>query len=87
MAKRRPYRFFLYLLARGAALPFYWLPRRAALFLGAKLGEAVFLIVGRQRRMTLEHLRLAWGNEKSPAEIETIARSVFENAEIGRAHV
>ena len=79
MAKKRPYRFFLYLAVRLAGLPFYGLPRGLALFLGRCLGEVAFIMISRQRENTLRHLRLAFGDEKTPGEIRKIARGVFRH--------
>ena len=49
MAKKKPYRFALYLLFRGIAWVIYLLPRSVALALARALGRAVYLTVGRQR--------------------------------------
>lgn len=79
MAKRKPYRFVLYLGVRAAAWVITVLPRELALFLaqqGARLG---YRLVGRQRKKTLENLRQAYGSQKTPAEIEALAKRVFEN--------
>ena len=79
MAKRKPYRFALYLLVRAGTWLILILPRGIALFLaerGARLG---YWLIGRQRRKTLENLRQAYGSQKTPVEIETLAKRVFEN--------
>ena len=79
MAKRKPYRFVLYLLVRAGGWLVFILPRSLALFLAAQAGRLGYRVVGRQRKRTLENLKQAYGSEKSPAEIEAIARRVFEN--------
>lgn len=79
MAKYRPYRFPLYLLARAAAAFVSFLPRRAALALARVLGRAAYNLIPRQRNLALNHLRLAFGESKPESEIQGIARSVFSH--------
>ncbi|MBI3314088.1 MAG: lysophospholipid acyltransferase family protein [Candidatus Omnitrophica bacterium] len=79
MAKKKPYRFVLYLAARLVAGMVYILPRRVALALARAMGFFSYLIVWRHRIRTVENLRRAYGREKSEAEIKQIARKVFEN--------
>lgn len=57
----------------------YILPRNLALGLAKAAGALGFYVVTRQRKKTLEHLRTAYGNQKSEAEIRKIGREVFEN--------
>ncbi|MCB9800503.1 MAG: lysophospholipid acyltransferase family protein [Candidatus Omnitrophica bacterium] len=79
MAKKKPYRYPLYLLARGAAFLVWCLPRPFALWIARCLGFFAFGVVLRQRKKTLKHLEFAYGREKSPYEIKIIGRQVFEN--------
>lgn len=79
MAKKKPYRFALYLVFRGLSAVIYVLPRSWALALVSGLAGLAFEIVSRQRNKALENLRFAYGQEKSPAEIKRIAKRVFEN--------
>lgn len=79
MAKTKPYRYPLYLLARGLAFIFSLLPRGLLLNLAGLLGRAAYLLVGRHRESTLRHLRSAYGQSKTEAELREIARRVFEN--------
>ena len=79
MAKKKPYRFALYLLIRGLAGIIYILPRRIALALARMGGWLAFWIVWRQQRKALENLRRVYADVKSEAEIRTIAIRVFEN--------
>lgn len=79
MAKKKPYRFPLYLLARTAAWIFSLLPRTAALYAAKMLGGLSFSFVARQREKALAHLRMIFAKEKTEAEIQSIARQVFEN--------
>jgi len=56
------------------------LPFDAAITLGGWLGRLAFAVLRRQRGMTLEHLAIAFGQEKKEAERRDIARQVFINA-------
>ncbi|MFA6599711.1 MAG: lysophospholipid acyltransferase family protein [Candidatus Omnitrophota bacterium] len=80
MAKKKPYRFAVYLLARAAAAPVFWLPRRWALAFARLAGLAAYAFVWRQKRKVLAHLNLAYGASKSGAEIRAIGRQVFSHA-------
>lgn len=79
MAKKKPYRFVVYLIARTAAWLWSLLPRPAALAVAGCAGEAGYFLVSRQREKALRSLRLAFGIQKSEAEIRKIARGVFRN--------
>ncbi len=56
-----------------------WLPRPVALALASWIGRSAFLIARRERNKTLEHLRLAYGHEKSEKEIKDLGKAVFEH--------
>lgn len=77
--KKKPGRYFLYLLLRLIILLFENMPRRAALAAAKGMGCLTFYLVRRQRDRTLEHLRFAWDGQKSPDELKAIAKQVFEN--------
>ncbi len=79
MAKKKPYRFALYLLVRAAAWFVLILPRGLAFSLAAGAGRLSYSIVGRQRRKTQENLRQAYGSEKTAFEIDELGKRVFEN--------
>ena len=79
MAKKKSYRFFVYLIARGAAFLLMLLPRSWALTLAKAAGNLAFMLVSRQREKALKSLRLAFGTEKPEEEIQEIARGVFQN--------
>jgi len=53
------------------------LPRRPALALMRGLGRCCFALAAAPRRRAIEHLTMAYGGEKSPAEIRRLARRVF----------
>ena len=77
MAKRRFYRYPLYLLARLGAGLLLALPRDLALAFANGAGYLGYRLVSRQRTKILENLKLAYGNTKSPEELETIGRQVL----------
>ncbi len=77
MAKRRFYRYPLYLLTRLGAGILLILPRDWALALARGAGHLSFELVSRQRTKILENLKLAYGDTKTPGEQETIGRRVM----------
>ena len=77
MAKRRFYRYPLYLLTRLGAGLLLVLPRRWALVLADGVGHLGYRFLSRQRTKILENLKLAYGDAKSPADLETIGRRVM----------
>jgi KDO2-lipid IV(A) lauroyltransferase len=77
MAKRRFYRYPLYLLTRLGAGFLLFLPRSWALALANGVGYLGYALVPRQRTKILENLKLAYGNTKSSEELETIGRRVL----------
>jgi KDO2-lipid IV(A) lauroyltransferase len=79
MAKKKSYRFFVYLIARAADFLLRLLPRQLALTMARAAGSLGFHLVSRQREKALKSLRLALGKEKSEAEIRKIAKGVFQN--------
>ncbi len=87
MAKKKPYRFVLYLFARMCAWMFGLLPREWALRAAKLAGGIVFMTVARQRERTLKHLRVAIGRQNSELEINRIARQVFENMAMTGAEI
>lgn len=87
MAKKKAYRYPLYLLARLAAAIFGLLPRAWALAVAAWAGRMAYTLVARQRDLTLANLRFAFAGEKSEQEIRAIARGVFENLAMNLAEL
>ncbi|MDD5225646.1 MAG: lysophospholipid acyltransferase family protein [Candidatus Omnitrophica bacterium] len=77
MAKRKFYRYPLYLLTRLAAGLLLVLPRSWALGFANGVGYLGYGLVSRQRTKILENLKLAYGNTKSSVELETIGRGVM----------
>ena len=87
MAKKKPYRFALYLICRAAAGLFFLLPRSFALGTARCLGRLAYRVVSRQRKKTLDTLRRAFGSEKSETQIEALAVSVFEHLAMTAAEI
>jgi len=56
-----------------------WLPRSAAVALMGRLGWLALHLIPSARRVTLHQLQLAYGDSKTAAEIERMAREVFVN--------
>jgi len=55
------------------------LPRGAAIKIMRFLGALAFRLAGKEREKTIRHLTWVFGYEKSPEEIESLARQVFLN--------
>ena len=77
MAKRKFYRYPLYLLTRLGAGLLLVVPRNWALKLANGVGYLGYRLVSRQRTKILENLKFAYGNTKSSAELEKIGRRVM----------
>jgi KDO2-lipid IV(A) lauroyltransferase len=67
---------------KAFALLIRLMPRPAVLALGRGLGRAAFRLDRKHRRIALDNLALAFGEEKTLAEREAIARASFAN--VGR---
>lgn len=72
-------RYYLYYLARAAIFFIYLLPANIGSHVAAFGGRIAYLILAKYRNITIENLTLAFGKERTPAEIRMIARRVFEN--------
>jgi KDO2-lipid IV(A) lauroyltransferase len=77
MAKYKPYRYPLYLLTRLAVGLLLLFPRRLSLALANGVGYLGYRLVPSQRTQILENLKLAYGNTKSPQELDRIGRQVM----------
>jgi KDO2-lipid IV(A) lauroyltransferase len=55
------------------------IPRALGVRVGGFLGRISFLANRKHREIALNNLTLAYGDEKSPREIRTLAKKVFEN--------
>lgn len=77
MAKKKPYRMVIYLFARALAAILYLLPRRWLLVIARMFGQTAYYVLGHYRTATLQNLRLAYGNEKTEAEIRWMTKQMF----------
>lgn len=71
--------YFVYLHLRVFAFLLNLLPLEWALEIGRCLGRLAFGVVTDRRRVVLKNLQTAFGGEKSPGELEAIARRTFSN--------
>lgn len=85
MAKKKAYRYPLYLLVRTLVTLISFFPRGWLQVLAGWGGKAAFAVVKRQRDKTLENLSFAFGESKSETEIKKIGEQVFVN--IARASI
>lgn len=69
----------LYKILVGALDGLTSLPPRLAYGLGGRLGDLVYAGLASRRRVTLENLALALGEQQSPHERQALAREVFRN--------
>src|SRR6267143_340950 len=67
----------LYLLARGVIGLLQSLPLTVVAWLGRAGGALAYWLDARHRRVTLRNLTMCFGAEKSPAEINALARENF----------
>src|SRR5712691_5928095 len=69
----------LYGLAISALRGLSRLPLGVAYWLGARLGDLLYLVLARRRRITLANLAIAFGTDKTAEERYQIARATFRN--------
>lgn len=87
MAKKKFYRYPVYLLARIMMTVLCLLPRNILLRVAKVIGRMAFYLVARQREKTLRNLKQAYGKEKNDKEIARIGLRVFENIAQSSAEV
>jgi KDO2-lipid IV(A) lauroyltransferase len=71
--------FFIYVVLRAFGEFLNILPLEFALWIGRCLGDLAYGIVRDRRRVALQNLQIAFGREKSPRELDEIARKNFSN--------
>ena len=69
----------LYGLAVSVLRGLACLPLGVAYWLGARLGDVLYLVLARRRRLVLANLALAFGPDKTAEERRLIARATFRN--------
>ena len=62
-----------------------WLPKRPALMLGSGIGHLLYFALKKRRRIALENLQIAFGDERSTDELTQICRSSFQ--QIGKTAI
>jgi KDO2-lipid IV(A) lauroyltransferase len=71
--------YIIYLLLRGFCLFINLLPEGFALWVGRQLGRMVFYLDRSHRKVALENLYTAFGQEKTKGELYAIAQRTFQN--------
>ncbi len=71
--------YIIFLFLKGFSLFINLLPEGVALWLGRQLGRVVFRLDWVHRKVALENLNIAFGEEKPERELFAIARRTFEN--------
>ncbi len=77
--KFRLRRYFIYYIGRVIAFIFTIIPVKIGLSIASALGRLVFYALVRYRKLTIDNLKSAFGNEKSETELKEIAKRVFQN--------
>lgn len=71
--------YLVYLLLRIFGIIINLLPEGVALWIGRQAGNMMYWLDVKHRRIALENLRIAFGQEKSEREMRFIAKKNFEN--------
>src|SRR4030043_1070619 len=71
--------YIIYLLLRVSSFFINLLPEGFALWVGRQLGIVMYYLDWEHRKVALQNLFLAFGQEKSVSEIQGIARRTFQN--------
>ena len=79
MAKKKFYRYPLYLLVRLGAGILKVFPRGLAYMFATPVGWIAYYVVVRQRKKAIQNLRTAFGTEKTEKEIKDIGKKLFCN--------
>jgi KDO2-lipid IV(A) lauroyltransferase len=71
--------YLTYLMFKGFSFFINLLPEGFALWMGRQLGSLGYYLDWEHRKVALQNLSLAFGQEKSTSEIRTIAKRTFQN--------
>ncbi|MEW6374366.1 MAG: lysophospholipid acyltransferase family protein [Thermodesulfobacteriota bacterium] len=71
--------YIIYLLLKGFSLFINLLPEGFALWVGRKLGSVMYYLDLEHRKVALQNLQIAFGQEKSEEEMRFIAKGNFQN--------
>ena len=77
MAKNKPYRYVLYLLLELLCAIILILPRKINYLIASFIGFSAFWLLRKERVRTVEHLKEAFGSEKTDQEYLKIGKHVF----------
>ncbi|MBI5124544.1 MAG: mitochondrial fission ELM1 family protein, partial [Candidatus Omnitrophica bacterium] len=67
------------ILVRGLNIIFNFIPIKANLFIGRRLGAIAFFINKKRRLIAYANLKAAFAKEKSPRELRAITKKVYEH--------
>jgi KDO2-lipid IV(A) lauroyltransferase len=68
-----------YLLLKGFSLLINLLPEKFSLWVGRQMGKGMYYLDFEHRKVAIQNLHLAFGQEKPEEEIRSIAKSNFQN--------
>lgn len=71
--------FLIYLLLKGVSFFVNLLPEGFSLWLGRQLGNVTYYLDLEHRKVAIQNLHTAFGQEKSTSEVRDIARRTFQN--------
>ena len=71
--------YLTYLILKGFSFFIDLLPEDFALWMGRQLGNMAYYLDWEHRKVALQNLQVAFGQEKSESEINAIARRTFQN--------
>jgi KDO2-lipid IV(A) lauroyltransferase len=71
--------FFIYLVLKAFSFVDNLLPEDFALWLGRQLGKGIYYLDVEHRKVAIQNLHTAFGQEKSAIEIRGIAKRTFQN--------
>jgi KDO2-lipid IV(A) lauroyltransferase len=71
--------YIIYLFLKGFSLFINVLPEGFALWMGRQLGTVMYLLDLEHRKVAIQNLHIAFGQEKSEEEMRSIAKKNFQN--------
>jgi KDO2-lipid IV(A) lauroyltransferase len=71
--------YFIYLLLKGFGFLINLFPERIALWMGRQLGNMMYYLDWKHRRIAFKNLHIAFGREKSEKEMRAIAKASLQN--------
>ena len=71
--------YLIYLFLRGFSLFINLFPESYALWMGRQLGKVMYYLDWEHRRVAIQNLQIAFGEDKSKGEMRSIAKKNFQN--------